>query len=361
MVPRFRGTGTTLVLHALLAAPAFAASTNITIDDTNGTFWTFVGGWHAVTPTTPCPPTTCFAQPDPSLAINKTWHDGNTLSGSCSFQGSAIYIYGIDLAATSGTNISFDMNHPSQTGFHYFEGSETVYNSLFFSATDLDSSVEHTVTWIGQPSSAGGGAMLFDYAVITVDEEDNTSSSAGSGTPASSLTSSSADVSTPASSSNSSPTPSSSGTGSPAPMHKSKTGPIVGAVVGVGAGFAILLAVFLLLRRRGASGPSNIDIESYYELPPLEPYQPGHTNEASLLGPAVSSPGLLPVSAPPLSSPSSAISTASPHPTSESKSPPVILTWDPSDAARSRDSEVEKRLRQLEALARPPEYTIRNS
>ncbi|KAJ7144644.1 hypothetical protein C8R44DRAFT_865540 [Mycena epipterygia] len=140
-------------------------------------------------------------------------------------------------------------------------------------------------------------------------------------------------------------------------------GPIVGAVVGVVAGFTILVAVFLLLRRRRASaGPSNIDIGSYYGLPPrtptgssVEPYQPGHTNEVSLLGPAVSSPGLLPVSAPPLSSPSSEISMASPHPTSESKSPPVILTWDPSDAARSRDSEVEKRLRQLEALARPPD------
>ncbi|KAJ6491521.1 hypothetical protein DFH09DRAFT_1208147 [Mycena vulgaris] len=356
MVPCF-SVGVALILHAFLAARAFAASINITIDDTNSTVWTFVpvGNWSAVTPATPCPG--CFAQPDPTLAHNSTWHDGTVVSGSCTFQGSAIYIYGIDLAATSGTNISFNMNDRSKTGFHYYGESASVYNSLFFSATNLDSSVAHTVTWIGQTNFVGSGAMLFDYAVITVDQED-TSSSSVSSTPAPSSTA-------PSSSGTGSPT------GSPTPTHKSKTGPIVGAVVGVVGGLAILVAVFLFLRRRRASvGQANIDTGNY---PPrrisatgisVNPYQPVLTNErreTSYIGAAVSSPSFSTGPAPPVStasSPPPAISMASPTPESKSPPVPVILTWDP-NAESSRDSQMEERLRHLEALVPPPEY--RNS
>jgi hypothetical protein len=57
-----------------------------TVDDTNSTVWTFVGGWSAVTATTPC--STCFAQPDPQQVFNSSWHDGSVVSGSVTFQGS---------------------------------------------------------------------------------------------------------------------------------------------------------------------------------------------------------------------------------------------------------------------------------
>ncbi|KAJ6571808.1 hypothetical protein B0H19DRAFT_669509 [Mycena capillaripes] len=167
--------GVALVLHTFLATQAFGASTNITVDDTNSTVWTFVGGWSAVTPSTPCPG--CFAQPDPKQVYNSSWHDGSLISGSVTFQGSAIYIYGIDMTATSGTNISFSMNNPPIAGFHYFGLTGTTYNVLFFSATNLDSGVEHTVSFIGQTSLTGAGAMLFDYAMITVDQQETTSSS----------------------------------------------------------------------------------------------------------------------------------------------------------------------------------------
>src|ERR1700761_8825522 len=117
MVAPCFGAGVALVLHSFLAIRAFAASTNITVDDTNSTYWTFVGGWSGGTPETPCPG--CFAQPDPTQVFNSSWHDGSVVSGSITFQGSpllrtcanqkkrltgsAIYIYGIDMTATSGT------------------------------------------------------------------------------------------------------------------------------------------------------------------------------------------------------------------------------------------------------------------
>src|ERR1700753_3445566 len=108
VAPSF-GAGVALVLQSFLATRAFAASANITVDDTNSAFWTFVGGWSAVTPETPCP--SCFAQPDPTQVFNSSWHDGSVVSGSITFQGalqnfflrsfardlhagSAIYIYG---------------------------------------------------------------------------------------------------------------------------------------------------------------------------------------------------------------------------------------------------------------------------
>ncbi|KAJ7876881.1 hypothetical protein B0H14DRAFT_2713390 [Mycena olivaceomarginata] len=337
------------LIFPFMAARAFAASTNITVDDTNSTVWTFVGKWSAVTPSTPCPG--CFAQPDPKQVFNQSWHDGSIVSGSVTFQGSAIYIYGIDMTATSGTNISFSMNNPSTAGFHYFGGTGTTYNVSFFSATNLDSSVAHTVSFIGQTSLTGAGAMLFDYAVITVDQPDGTSSGASS-TP-------------PVSTSSTSPSPSL--TPLPPPKPKSKTGPIVGGVVAAVALLAILGAVFLFLRRRRRRaeflGQPKIDIDPvnpYAEAPQgrfppndftVEPYQPVHVIEpraTSFIGAAVSSHAPASSSPPP---PTSTTSTSR----SEFKTAPVVLAWDP-DTARARELDMEERLRRLESLARPPQY-----
>ncbi|KAJ7657780.1 hypothetical protein DFH06DRAFT_1197118 [Mycena polygramma] len=352
MVAPFVSASATLVLHTFLATRAFAVSTNITVDDTNSTVWNFVGGWSAVTPSTPCPG--CFAQPDPSQVFNSSWHDGSVVSGSVTFQGSAVYIYGIDMTATSGTNISFNMNNPSTAGFHYFGATGTTYNVPFFSATKLDPSVQHTVSFIGQTSLTGAGAMLFDYAVITVDEQ------------AAASLSSSATLST------SSTSPSPSSTATPAPTRKSKTGAIVGAVLAVVLGMALLGGIFLFLRRRSrrraAFAQSNIDIDPGYDGAVagrrfsrssagliVEPYQPMSVD--SLRGPsfraeAVSVSGVSTAATPSASSPPATETTRS-----DSKTPPapVVLAWDP-NAARARESDMEERLRHLEALVRPPEY-----
>ena len=90
--------------------------------------------------------------------------------------GTAVYIYGIDVL--NPANVTFAMSNPSIASFHFYSGSGYVYNSLFFSATQLDPSVQHTVTWLMETSSVGGGAALFDYAKVTISQADVSSSSA---------------------------------------------------------------------------------------------------------------------------------------------------------------------------------------
>jgi hypothetical protein len=95
-----------LILCAFLASSssgqAYAVLTNITIDDTNNAFWTFVGSYSAVTPSTPC--SACFAQPDAGLAYNSTWHDGSGLSGSFVFQGLLNLFFSVLLVVRSLIN-----------------------------------------------------------------------------------------------------------------------------------------------------------------------------------------------------------------------------------------------------------------
>jgi hypothetical protein len=79
------------VLMSFSTRLASAALTNITIDDTNSTFWTYIGPYNVVTPSTPVPGS--LVQPDPELAYNMTWHDGGTRSGTFMFQGLPQYYY----------------------------------------------------------------------------------------------------------------------------------------------------------------------------------------------------------------------------------------------------------------------------
>ncbi|KAJ6492796.1 hypothetical protein C8R47DRAFT_1119803 [Mycena vitilis] len=397
-----------LVLLALLAtspsARVYAALKNITVDDTDNTYWTWTGSWRAVTPTAPC--SDCLAQPDAGQAYDSTWHDGSLLSGSFTFQGSAVYIYGIDVI--NPASISFAMNDPAKTSVHLYEGQDYAYNSLFFSANDLDAQSEHTVTWALNSSPVGGGAGLFDYAVVTVDQADPSSSSTTSpvGTttsPASTNTaggtlrsssssnlssqaassSSSSSPTTPASanpagsslgsSASSNPSSASSGnaasagsSGSPivgAATHKSKTGTIVGAVVGVVGGLAILGALIFCLRRRkytavsgsaaddlnpaptppmrGIRGPSSLLVEPYPATYPASPASSPGSSSYSI------EPYRPPVtaSAPPIS-----VST----PSQDGETPSDSAMGDVSAAALSPPVPMSSKVRQLLAEQQQP-------
>ncbi|KAJ7852044.1 hypothetical protein B0H14DRAFT_3866146 [Mycena olivaceomarginata] len=380
------GVGLPLVFFAFIASSPTntvqAALTNVTIDDTNSNFWTFAGSWNVVTPTTPC--VGCFAQPDPGLAHNSTWHDGDFLAGSFTFQGSAVYIYGIDIPHPA--NILFAMNNPTKESFHHYSGEDCVYNSLFFSATSLDPKVPHTVTWILETSSDGGGVGLFDYAVVTVDQATDSSSCSASNPNfgGSSLGPSS---STGSSSASATSAGSSGGPVITTEPHKSKTGPIVGAVVGVVGGLAILGAVIgivgglailgaLILfywRRKSATTSDNVVPEPYYH--PLPANNTGGT------GPTPGLSGIMlvkPYRAPPAASSGGAagypsenaftMATVPPSPASAARRSSTSrqgLAWDGQqqhpNAGCPRDLDVEARLTQLleefAAISRPPAYS----
>ncbi|KAJ7150598.1 hypothetical protein C8R46DRAFT_1358147 [Mycena filopes] len=219
-----------LALGSLLFRPARAALTNRTIDDQDATFFTFNGSadanppsWAAITPAAPCG--YCSAQPHTTDIHNQTWHDGSVGSiGSFTFQGAAVYIYGIDLADPA--NISFTLN--DQTSFHYYAGNEQfVFNALLFTADNLAEGVTHTVAWVVIKSKTNGTTALFDYAVVSAEE------TASSTTP----------VST-------------EGTSTPKSSRKGKAGTIVGAVIGAIAGLALFaVALMLLFRRRRKHTP----------------------------------------------------------------------------------------------------------
>ncbi|KAJ7740201.1 hypothetical protein DFH07DRAFT_1064227 [Mycena maculata] len=146
------------------------------------------------------------------------------------------------------------------------------YNALLFSAADLDPDVQHTVTW----------TIETEQGLVDSSQADN------NGTTSSSVSSAST----------ASNTPTAPGTSTP---HKSKIGPIVGAVAGVVGALAIAGAVLVFLRRRKKSqtGPRNIDLDS----PPakagpteylVEPYEAPMTASASLIPASLPSPSPLP-------------------------------------------------------------------
>ncbi|KAJ7100891.1 hypothetical protein B0H15DRAFT_463857 [Mycena belliarum] len=149
-----------------------SAVTNTTFDDTSSAF-TFDGSWTATSASNPCGG--CSSKPDASQAFGATWHDGNIrtdaprgTSGSFTFTGSAVYIYGID-QAVSQPNIAFSLGDVSSV--HYYTGNERfVYNALFFSATGLAAGETHTVSWVFNVNPSTGVGLqsaLFDYAVVT--------------------------------------------------------------------------------------------------------------------------------------------------------------------------------------------------
>ncbi|KAF7316300.1 hypothetical protein MIND_00148700 [Mycena indigotica] len=353
-----------LRLAWILVLFVFGAQTalvNITIDDTDPNAWTWIGKWDAYTKDkTTCDG--CFAHPDPSQVHNSSWHDGRLCSGSFTSQGVAVYIYGIDLSGFEGdpANISFSVKNSPVSTFHYLKTpSGYIYNSLFFSAHGLDDSAPFTVDWTENLSSAGGGVGLFDYAVVTVEQKDalpvvkpSTTTTTSSATTSSSITptstsekssispsSTSARKSIPAADSTSSSALQSSisafgfslPTGSSLPTtHQSKTGFIVGGVVGGIAVFLFLAGVCLCYwRRRSRSAVPTQEVVPFQPQPPSPltiTTQQKHLESNPLMS------------------------------THSFTSSPISNT--PSGTLQNREAEFEQRLRDLEAMTmNPPAYS----
>ncbi|KAJ6502207.1 hypothetical protein C8R45DRAFT_612163 [Mycena sanguinolenta] len=168
------------------AIAASGALVNTTFDDSDSSF-TFSGAWTAVTSSNPCG--NCATKVDPNKAYGQSWHDGNyrdgassLTTGSFTFQGSAVYIFGIDQNSDEA-DIVFTLGDIQRT--HHYTGPGTVtssgtdqfvYNALFFSATGLPSDQTQTVSWSlnldANLVAAGKGEQigLFDYAIVTTGE-----------------------------------------------------------------------------------------------------------------------------------------------------------------------------------------------
>ncbi|KAJ7029429.1 hypothetical protein C8F04DRAFT_1116345 [Mycena alexandri] len=223
---------------------SLAGLTNVTIDDTDLSHftWTQVPDipqatipWAAVSPTTPCG--YCSAQPQTTDIQNQTWHDGsNNSAGSLTFQGLAVYIYGIDLE--NPANITFELDGNSEP-FHYYSGSEQfVFRSLFFSATGLTANVNHTVSWVVHATKTNGTTGLFDYALLTVDESSAAPSGTASGPQSSNVTASPVSA-----------------------KSKSEAGPIAGGIVGGLALIALATLGLVLFTRQRRKRIANAAVE----------------------------------------------------------------------------------------------------
>ncbi|KAK7017164.1 hypothetical protein R3P38DRAFT_2985761 [Favolaschia claudopus] len=347
-----------------------AALTNVTIDDTDLSYFAWTEDpsmgvsptlpWAAASVASPC--SYCSAQPqgnDGGANIhNQTWHDGaDGSAGSLTFQGSAVYIFGIDL--TNPANISFTLDKTA-AGFHYYAGNERfIYNALFFSTQNLDPNSNHTVAWTLHSTPTNGTAALFDYAILTID------ASSTSASPSASQTN---------------PPPSANS------KSKSKTGPIVGGVVGGLAAIALVtLALFFFRRRKQkprdatptdvhpfvadraeATPPASASADAVtspmsekmldvsWNNPTLLPTQPTTTTSPSV----TSAPSELPSSAPP---PSTAPLPAADNMSASGSSPSTRETRAPTTTTDSsaRTQALEARLAQLEARMGdylPPAY-----
>ncbi|KAF7297214.1 hypothetical protein MIND_00954500 [Mycena indigotica] len=292
------------------------ALTNSTIDDTSSQF-TFTGSWTATSASNPC--NFCASKPDASQTFQQSWHDGNyrdgasqRTGGSFTFTGSAVYIYGIDQVKTQ-PNIVFTLGNQRST--HHYTGSQSfAYNALFFSATGLDPSSTHTVTWdfeINPSTGVGVQAALFDYAIVTSGSVDvipkpptsevNTSvnpskSQSSHNTPSSDSKTSSGLLSSspsalaikstnpsdtkslltaPSASSVSDTNSNALNTSAPEPQsaassNRSNVGTIIGAIIAVLVCIVLAILFLLLCRRRRQRMRAQVDAErAAAGLPPL--------------------------------------------------------------------------------------------
>ncbi|EPT06108.1 hypothetical protein FOMPIDRAFT_1021181 [Fomitopsis schrenkii] len=233
-------TASCVVAACLLPRAVFAASTNATIDDNYGNSVTgdkptYSNDWNYGPE---CP--TCYIQPDKTKTYEQSWHDVTAslkdLSArnvSFSFNGTAIYIYGIlpppVQYTTTYVNVSvqldgqvvgrFEHHNTGQTGYQY---NVTVYQN-----TSLEHGVHNVV--ITARRDVNASYFAFDWAQYTYDPDHSTASTTSSTSPITPTTDSS--------------------TAQKRRSHSS-VGPIVGGVVGGIAAVFLAILAFIFWRRR---------------------------------------------------------------------------------------------------------------
>ncbi|KAJ7751359.1 hypothetical protein B0H16DRAFT_1840573 [Mycena metata] len=257
----------------------------------------------------------CSAQPPTTDIQNQTWHDGsNNTAGSLTFQGLAVYIYGIDLE--NPANITFERK-PSSV-------------PLLFGLRALHA------------TKTNGTTGLFHYAMVTVDE--SSASATPSGSASGSQSSNAANVRS---------------------SKKSDAGPIAGGVVGGLALIALaVLALYLIRRQRRKRAATAAVVEPRPFVEQVAPATAASLGDSKTLDVSWNNPSLLPSSNPASTAPPT--STAATRSTADLSSVPASQpTVSPTEASTGTgprteaERALEERLAFLEAQLGqhlPPPY-----
>ena len=219
-----------------------AFAVRIVVDDANSS-WTYSSPWNAVSPSNPC--SSCLINPDPSKALNQTWHDTAYVNtAQLSFTGVSIEMYticppGLSDGDSYGTNFTFTLDSIADGTFVGPRPCpQFTYNYLVYARTNL-SLAQHTVVITNNQLDArpNSSSLLLDYAVY----DD------GSAVPAPN----------PAT-----PSAASTITSSNTPTAKSRSFPLAAVIApSAVAGLLLLVVVvqFCLYRRRGRRSPSRVE------------------------------------------------------------------------------------------------------
>ncbi|TDL24136.1 hypothetical protein BD410DRAFT_719993 [Rickenella mellea] len=171
---------TTFIFYTLIIPLVYAIPRNKTIDDvfgddTTAALPTYSPGtaWHRGDQCDGC-----LVQPDTTQAFDGTWHDATHSAADTqpvfmelSFNGSAIYVYGI-LAnqvpfATTATNLTFTLDGAVVGTFVHVpdSSSDFIYNVPFYTNPSLPMG-QHTLH-IESNAVTQSALILFDYAIYT--------------------------------------------------------------------------------------------------------------------------------------------------------------------------------------------------
>ncbi|EIM86298.1 uncharacterized protein STEHIDRAFT_122216 [Stereum hirsutum FP-91666 SS1] len=140
--------------------------TNVTFDDTQASF-SWAGSWTVSRADDDLCEECSSSKIDATQLFNGTSHNAlaSNSTGSCTFTGTAIYVYGVD-APNSGTmRFTVDDDH-NTTEAHVYDGDSVIYDATLYSVAGL-SNGQHTLNFEMTTAPEDGGMSCIDYAVVT--------------------------------------------------------------------------------------------------------------------------------------------------------------------------------------------------
>ncbi|KAJ7456582.1 hypothetical protein FB451DRAFT_1098704 [Mycena latifolia] len=260
--------------ECLFGVLSYAASTNRTIDDTDGDSVT--GAVPTYTPSSSFAGPSCSGcaiQPSTDDAFDGTWSAATYNSGlgsmsiSMDFTGIAIYVYfilandeGDGITTTTKANFSIDGTSAGTFTHTPTSSTDLQYNALVFSQTGL-SNAAHSL--LISTEGADDIYVNFDYAIYTHEDTDSTTTTATATTATTATTAPTVETSGTTSTKSSSTasvasskSASSAGAASAATSSASSSttsshvGAIAGGVVGGIVALAVIAGLFFYCRRR---------------------------------------------------------------------------------------------------------------